>query len=233
VVYTGNQSYHFYVNFEPIMLKYAQRKVKGWVRNLPVDFLDYQVTGDLGRLGRPPYTYHTKTGQFSCVIPNTIFGRSLEEINKTTQHLSTNHEVIQPQFHDHMNVLCDLLKIEITPIERRDALTRHKGGEKNYPPCIQSCLEHLKTTGELTHFRRLHLTAFMNKIRKTTVFVRRLYKKYAKDYNPRTTTYQIERIFRAYLKCYSCANFIAMKACPLPNKLQESCPYWPSINIFL
>ena len=232
------------------------------LRNQPG--VDFHVLGDVRRMARIPLTRNSKTGLFCIRIPgldfpihdyakdrrqppvflpkDTLLTRSkLQELIKQSPSYSVPSQSkprIQSEtgdilaggtFHDLIAVVNDH-PILVSSFIWNNRTINHRG----WPTCIKTYLHELQTTGELDHMKRVELANFLLKLHPADQ-VQGLFENYANDYDPRTTSNQIESLLRNRYFHMSCHRKIQTGLCPYKTEsvAKKACPFYPWIDIWI
>lgn len=237
VLFSGGRSYHYHIFFDPVQLDDPKRRIKKWVKGLPIDFLDFQVVGDLRRLTRLPYTCH-KSGKMCVIIPNEIFEFSIAKITRITEQLSQGmNEFLDPVFRNNIPLLESLANMKIE--KKKISYVKKEIDLEEYPPCIKDIIEEVKSTGELSHVKRFHLAAFMRQTGWKIEEARDFFLRYCSDRSSSITMYHLRRIYGKTMKCYRCENAKIYSGTDDSKKIRicpigaAKCEWYPSINLYL
>lgn len=226
VLFSGNRSYHYHLFFDPIRLESPGRKIRKWVKSLPVDYLDAQVTGDIRRPSRPPYTIHMTTGKYCVPIPEDVWELSPKDILAVTERLSSGKEFVDFKLTNNVALIESLSQIKIEKIViPKD---RKKVDVSSYPICIQATIDRIEQEQHAPHEERFHLAAFMNRLRRPIQETIARFE-LCHDFGE-LSSYHVRKIYGKDLKCFGCERAKELGVCPIED---QACPWYPSPNLYL
>lgn len=207
-VYSSGRGYHIYIRFPEMQFgdyRYVARKFVGDFLGLDrymtragvKDGIDRTVVGDVKRIARLPGTVNSKSGS---VVDLLVRGRVSSEVGRILKELDSEREYV---------VYTDDVEEEYLLVD-----------DVKFPPCIESSIKRLMETGELDHEERLNMSSFLIHV-KGYEYVYSLFRKYARDFRPSVTSYQLRWIMRNRYKPYSCKRLKAFGLCP------RTCEFYP------
>jgi len=222
--YTGHRGFHYYLPIEPLKLSYPSRTVRTFLEKMGImEYVDHHVVGNIKQLVRVPYTLHPKTRLYSFETYGDIRFSDCYDPPMIEKRVPTNGGVTKL-----------LMGIEVLRKERVGNTL-----QKSFihlldiylPECILSIIEELRD-GSASHRKRLHLGAFLRKMRVDINEAVDLFRS-AEDFKEGYTRYQLRKIYSHDFSCHSCVNARFYGICPLSFRKQRDCIYYPSINLFL
>ncbi|MEM3857585.1 MAG: hypothetical protein QXO47_10635 [Thermoproteota archaeon] len=205
VYYTGNRGFHFYVDFQPVVLdvrRSAHRFLDLFFDGVEWDrYLDKQVIGDMRHMARLPGTVHEDTGSLSRLV-SKYDGKT-----SPLEFFETGH----------------------VPLSLSYARTNIVGGTiAKHPPCVLFLLEKLRREHDLTHYQRIHLASYLLSVfkREDIVDLFRL----ASDYNKGKTEYYVDYLSSRDWRPFGCFKARQHGICPIPLQ-QAECPFYPNCGV--
>jgi hypothetical protein len=166
------------------------------------EFIDMHVVGDVRRVARLPMSKNSKGGEM----------------------IRINSFISGPR------------KLYLVIGEAKDGPEQHFGpapeakrlySEGEYPPCVRAGIKQIQQTGELDHAQRLHTFSFLV-MNDETQKAYEILKRYAGDFDPVISGYQLGRMAEKGHFPYKCAN-VPKDLCPYTN--QKECMFWPWVNV--
>lgn len=226
--FSGRKGFHLYIDLKPVYLGSIYASVLNeWAKQFKTKYLDLKSLKDRKRMARVVYTKHVKSGLY--MIPIDVSDNVAGIISKAMNPSETAYSYAVKE---NTSISDELRKIYANVKESEKKITQilvkpMRITEAEMPPCVRIGIETLKKTGELDHYARFHVVNYLLQIGIPEGEVEKLFAKYAKDYDPSKTEYQVEYLRRRDMKPFNCKNAIAMGICPL--EMPELCPYYPSI----
>jgi hypothetical protein len=232
IYFSGKKGFHFFIDFDLLEIPNFKSVVRKWFK---MSGLSGYVNVDLGLLGeksalsRVLATPNPSTGFLCSEINDDILSLNMRDVKRRA--LSVNCVLSS-------RVLNEIVAKQLWELSKSTKLQSSvKFPDKQifaedlsiYPNCIVEIIKELKTTGELEHYKRLHLAMFLNFVNFSAGQIMSLFKSYAKDFREVQTLYQVQRIKRLNLRPYGCDKARFLNMCPLSLKRLKSCPYYPSI----
>jgi hypothetical protein len=236
VYFSGRKGFHVYIDFPPVKLQYPKETIKMFVsrleKQLKLQLIDSQCSGDIARVSRIPNTKHMNSG-FYCV-PFTIdeFLRFLNEgdILNIAKHPRFDFKLIK---HPSKVVKKHLKKIdkEIENEAIKNILNdvsnkkkrKFKQHDKSIRPCIQRLINEAKTANfELDH--QLRLAILFETLKKgwtedqiVTIFSKQT------DFDDNLTRYYINHAKESGYTPFKCKTLendlkICFEECPIRKK---------------
>jgi len=226
--WSGQKGYHFYIPFPPVKLSNPKLAIRRLVEKIISyhDLVDYHVVGDLRRLVRVPYTIHPKTCFYSFECRGVMKFEYMINPPPTMNRWTEDNEHISLAL-----LYADLKRISYSDLPDISVI-RKKLSEIYLPECIARIIEDLRSGYEVPHRHRLHLAAFLRIIGVPLRDAVNLFRT-ADDFDEKVTLYHLKKIYESNFLCHSCVKAAAFGICPYPYHHQHSCPYYPSINIYL
>jgi hypothetical protein len=250
-LFSGRRGLHFFVDFEPIVLKNPKEAIRAWVNTLPIsrkdkkeDRFDMSVVGDTERISRVPYTKNIKSKMMCFNLPPDR-DEAAEIVKEYLLGTVVNPPMIYPEVDlNNKDVARFLFDTDSKPPkkigegvgtidEKRRRELRQRLGQGEVPFCIKNFLDELQTTGELDHYQRLQLATYMYRVGHTPESIIDLFRKFAKDFSETYTSNQVNYLIKRDLKMRSCASAIAVigNCCySTERECAEKCPWYPSLN---
>jgi DNA primase large subunit len=226
--FSGRKGFHLYLDLEPVYLGGIYSSVLNeWVKQFKTKYLDLKSLKDKRRMARVVYTKHAKSGLY--MIPIDTSDNVAGIISKA---MDPSKVAYSYTIKENASVSSELRNIYASVKESEKKITQIlvkpiRITETEMPPCVRVNIETLKKTGELDHYARFHIVNYLLQMGIPEGEVEKLFAKYAKDYDPSKTEYQVEYLKQRDMKPFNCKNAIAMGICPL--EMPELCPYYPSI----
>jgi hypothetical protein len=208
VYYTSNRSFHFFIDFEPILFKNYPHVVKKFceqnvvLRNLiTAKIIDTHGLGNVSALSRIPYTIHTKSGMMMYLC----------EIHRVQQSLKEGF-------------VCTLKKLDGEAPDYSDSAEIGVNSSiKVLPRCVFNTLNELLEKHHLTYERSSFLAEFFIHAGWKDEQIAKLFSR-ASDYEEGYTMYQIGMIRKKNLKCHACSSLMRIGVC------HSKCYLYPSVN---
>ena len=215
--YFSGRGFHIYIDFETTYIEDFGR-VAIYFMNDVLDetfgYVDTRALVDKNRVARVPYTYNTSANRFMIPIDenwdmDTILLNSKEckgyaqkvRRNKIADVVVEYDRQIKKKFGEY-----DYAPNEIVP-EIYDLIR----DVDKMPKCIRDSVKELILTGELDHYRRLHMATFLLRVWSYDDVLELL--SFAKDFNERMTRYQLNYILRRDLMPFSCKKAMEQGIC--------------------
>lgn len=216
LIFTGNRGFHVYIPLKPVKidLKKATLFVVEHLLKDP-DLIDKQKIGDWRAMGRLPYTTSEKSG--GIVRPYPIQYNGIDATVDLSELLAQLFPAKLSGFKTSLPPENDLVWSCGVP-----------------PPCILSCMEHLRA-GTITHSQRFHLTTFLLRILtpdEVTLVLSQALNRTGDGLSSRSMRqieYSVRYLASKGYQPYNCYNCNLHGICPVPTQ-QESCPFYPSLN---
>jgi hypothetical protein len=217
VYFSGRKGFHVYIDFPPTELKHPSYTMTQFLKQFKS--IKGECVGDVRRLVRVPYTVNQGTGLFmyqvnpevnlkECISPPPSYPRQINY--QLPEILKKIDENCPPDYYAPWKVA----ELDV-PV----------------PLCIVEMIHTLKSTGELAHQGRLHISSFLLRSGISRSEIRQLFEMYAKDYKYKVTEYQLKKIEEGKLKCFGCRKLAILGLCPLGKMEQKKCPYYPSVEV--
>lgn len=164
------------------------------------DYVDRQSLGDLRRMVRIPYTMGKRRESF-------IVGE-------------TNVTLYESEFTDFLQVVEGAIRDSAGPFAEavyrkaeESRMDKEMGGLTGFPPCIVHIVETMAETGEMSHFGRFQLAAYLHSIGWSVDDIVDVFR-VASDFDERVTRYQVEHIVRNNYLPAGCGRTMTMGLCP-------------------
>lgn len=230
--YFSGRGFHIYVDYELVYIENFGRVAMHFMVDVLGDafgYIDTRVLVDKNRVARVPFTYNSSAQKF-CIPINIDW--DIEEIVERAKHNDgIMHKIVRNNIVSELEALdvevANTYKafVDFVPDECvRDIYELIKDVDK-MPRCIRDSVRELVITGELDHYRRLHMAMFLLRVWSYDDVLELL--SLANDYNERMTRYQLDYILKRGLMPYSCRKALDLGICTVGN--QKAC-LWKFIS---
>ena len=230
--YFSGRGFHVYVDFEPVVLADFGRVAIRYIHDVlgeTFGYIDTRALVDKNRVARLPYTYNPKAKLFAIPIDKDWDIQTIVE--KSREYEGKDQKLRR------INISDELLEID-------KKVGRSFGGFREWsndtvpelyelikdatllPKCIRDSIKELVLTGELDHYRRLHLATFLLRVWSYDEVLDLM--RLANDFNERMTRYQLDYILKRGILPYSCEKAKEMGICTAKN--QEACIWYHLSN---
>jgi len=195
--FSGNRSYHFYVDFPPIVVPNLNATANNFVDDMDIrDLLDKKPTGNRRGIGRIPHTYNNGADMFAVLYS----GFDADELAFiAANNITTEHPITEL-------LASDILKFLRPDDDYYEELLKPAEVAFNgmYPDCILNIMTKLKMERHATHDERIHLTAYLYKLGWAFDDIVNIFRD-ATDFNPAITEYNVRSIIAGNYRPYSCS----------------------------
>jgi len=218
--FSGAKGFHIYFDLRTPIIgreRYKYSVIKFVEENNLENIVDKAVVGDVRRMARVVGSINAKSGLRMIELNPNIFPLNYRELSAEGKSYASVYEYLYEK---------ELFERDHGVIKEGEAYSPKKIFEdKYYPACIINAINLLVNVGELDHKERLTLALFLLKNGEEEKLREIL--KFANDYKPSYTDYQVNYLKKRNYSIYKCEN-IPSTICPFKDK--RDCPFYPSLN---
>ncbi len=237
-VYFSGRGFHIYVDYVPVEIKRFSETALRYMAIVLDDvfgYVDTRVLVDKNRIARVPYTKNSTVDRYMIGIdPDwdilTIIDYSENGEGKPQRirpvDISDELRLIDERIEDKYNSreYEELAKMVRESDVNGDLILKIASDPEKMPYCVRDAIRRLVMTGELDHYERMHVAAFLLRLWNFDD-VHELFK-FANDYRERITLYQLNYIMRRGIMPFSCRKAQTIGVC---NINQDEC-LWKKIT---